>query len=163
MTHFIKLTKGYSALVDECDIDLDCMKWWAATTKWGTYACRDKPMVGGVRRGKMYMHRVVAERMGLDVSKDGMVVDHINGNPLDNRRANLRLATPSQNTINQGDNKANTSGFKGVHYDRSRGKWMAFIGTKPFKNLGRFDTFEQAKEARLAAEADWDVKPRRSA
>lgn len=158
---YVPLNAGLKTLIDEEDADLCCYKWFAASTKWGSYAFRETPMVKGKRGKCLMMARVIAERMGLPIEDRGLQVDHINGNPLDNRRSNLRMLTPSDNSRNQKDRSDNKSGFKGVHYDRSRGKWMAFVGGKPFKNLGRFDTFEEAKAARLAAESDWAVVPRR--
>ena len=53
----------------------------------------------------------------------GQEVDHINGDKLDCRRANLRLAVRSENMFNRGKAKHNTSGFKGVHFCRQTGKW----------------------------------------
>lgn len=49
-----------------------------------------------------------------------MVTDHINQNPLDNRKANLRIVTNSKNLFNRGKNTNNTSGFKGVSWDKTR-------------------------------------------
>jgi hypothetical protein len=67
-------------------------------------------------------------------------VDHINGDPLDNRKSNLRLATHSQNMFNRGKTKVNTSGFKGVSWDKRTGKWRICV------NLGGFETPEKAHE-----------------
>lgn len=158
----IQISKGYATIVDEQDADLACLKWYASAVKWGPYACRDLLMVKGVRGKNQLMHRLIGERMGFDVSDKSKQIDHINGNPLDNRRSNLRFVSASDNSRNQKDRSSNTSGFKGVHFDKTRNKWMAFLGTKPFKNLGRFDTYEEAVAARLAAEDDWEVKPRRA-
>jgi len=120
-------------------------------------------MVKGVRGKHVSLSRTIAERMGLDLA-ERMQVDHINGNPLDNRRDNLRVLSASDNSRNQKDRSDSSTGFKGVHFDRSRGKWMAHVseGGK-FRNLGRFDSMEDAKAARIAAEAEWEVRPRRSA
>lgn len=82
-------------------------------------------------------------------------VDHVNGNTLDNRAANLRLATPSQNACNHGPQSRNGSGYKGVSWDRSRGKWIAVIAVnKKQKNLGRFATKEAAAHAYNLAAAE---------
>lgn len=161
---FIELSRGLRALVDDEDADLACYAWWASKGKWGSYAMRDLPMVKGKRGKKMALHRQIAERMGHDIHDKRYQVDHINGNPLDNRRANLRFVTPSENTRNQGIACNNTTGFKGVSYDRSRDKWMAFVKVdQRFKNLGRFDTMEEANAARLAYEKDaWGIQPRRA-
>lgn len=72
----------------------------------------------------------------------GMMVDHINGNGLDNRRANLRWATKKQNAHNSANRKRKgTSKFKGVDWDKRRNKWRAQICTD-LKNkfLGYFST-----------------------
>jgi len=82
-------------------------------------------------------------------------VDHINGKRSDNRFANLREANNAEN--HQNLKKAlkrktgRTSRFLGVSYDKSRGRWMAVIGTGgKARNLGRFDTEEEAHAAYLA-------------
>lgn len=54
-------------------------------------------------------------------------VDHINGDPSDNRICNLRLATHSQNLKNQKIRKNNTSGYKGVYFNKKNGNWIARI------------------------------------
>lgn len=75
-------------------------------------------------------------------------VDHINGNRSDNRIVNLRLATPSENLQNRGKPKNNTSGFKGVSWNRPRQKWQATIRYNGRnKNLGGFATREEAAAA----------------
>lgn len=66
-------------------------------------------------------------------------VDHANLDKIDNRIANLRLATISQNTANHAISSRNTSGFKGVTWNRSAGKWQAFIkADNKFHYLGLF-------------------------
>lgn len=77
-----------------------------------------------------------------------MLVDHIDGNPHNNRRQNLRLATARQNQCNQKIRSDNTSGAKGVSWCKNRQKWQAgiYINGKR-KALGRFDTKEEAFSA----------------
>lgn len=76
------------------------------------------------------------------------VIDHINGDATDNRIVNLRVATQAQNSANQGKQCRNTSGYKGVYWDKRRSKWMAQIGVQGrYKYLGRYDTAEEAHEA----------------
>ena len=93
-------------------------------------------------------HRVVwFIRTGLMPEK---YIDHINGNPSDNRFENLRLCEPSQNQANMKKSICNTTGFKGVQKD-------AGTGVKPYRArirfqgsrycLGRFSTAQEAKEA----------------
>ena len=96
------------------------------------------------RRGNVRLHREL-----LNAPK-GVDVDHINGNTLDNRIANLRLASRSENCRNQGKRRNNTSGFKGV--SKHGTKWQAYISTpKGRLFLGTFDTPEDANEAYQAA------------
>jgi hypothetical protein len=78
---------------------------------------------------------------------DDMEIDHINTNPLDNRRENLRIATHRQNCKNKNKYKNNTSGFKGVSFDKKEQKFRARIsidGKRKF--LGYFATAEAAHE-----------------
>lgn len=79
------------------------------------------------------------------------VIDHINGNGSDNRICNLREATISENMFNSRTPKSNTSGRKGVCYDKLNKKWMAYVGFEGrFINLGRYRTLEEADEAARA-------------
>lgn len=86
---------------------------------------------------------------------DGFIVDHKNGNGLDNTWSNLRLATNSQNCMNRGLQSNNISGLSGVRFDPSRGKWKAEIKVnRKYKHLGRFNSFEEAVSVRLKAEKE---------
>lgn len=94
------------------------------------------------RQRKIYLHSVIAPDC----------TDHINGNGLDNRKANLRPATRSQNGANSRLSSRSTSGYKGVSYDRARGSWKAQIGFRGENRfLGRYPTAEQAAAAYDAA------------
>ena len=80
---------------------------------------------------------------------EGKVVDHINRDKLDNRKLNLRFVTQKVNTRNAGMLTTNTSGHKGVSFDKRRGKWFAqssFNGKHQFG--GYHDTIEEAIKAR---------------
>ena len=88
-----------------------------------------------------------------------MNVDHINGIRNDNRIRNLRVVTQSQNCGNARLSAANTSGFKGVVWDKSRKKWAVRIKVN-YKtiHLGRFDDInEAAKIAKAAREKYFPV------
>jgi hypothetical protein len=75
-------------------------------------------------------------------------IDHINGDGTDNRIANLRLATRSQNVGNTRTPKHNTSGFKGAYWNKRAGRWFAQIRhQKKQYHLGHFDTVEEAHAA----------------
>ena len=124
----ITLTKGKEALVDDQDYEF-LMRW-----KWHA-ACGGKYAGRRPKSGAIYMHQLIAKRMGFE-----NIPDHIDGNGLDNRRANLRPATHQLNLANRGPQVNNTSGFKGVTYDKARGKWFASIKVQGKRyNLGRFD------------------------
>jgi HNH endonuclease/AP2 domain len=78
-------------------------------------------------------------------------VDHINGDPIDNRIKNLRVATVSENLANSKTNIRNTSGFKGVSRIKKTGKWCAYIRIMGKSiNLGHYDRIEDAISARIA-------------
>ena len=80
-------------------------------------------------------------------------IDHIDRNPSNNRFANLRVVTRSENMQNTSKYLNNTSGFKGVSYDKSTRKWYASITLNTVqKNLGRFPTPEEASAAYLVAQ-----------
>jgi hypothetical protein len=80
-------------------------------------------------------------------------IDHINGIRVDNRIVNLRLADTPQNHANTGPPSTNTSGMKGVRWDKKRRKWKAEITVKGrLIYLGRFKERRHAIVARLEAE-----------
>lgn len=140
--------KGESILVDDGDyVRLNQHVWHVRRG----YAARGMYHPnGGERRYVQPMHREV---VGLDVH-DPMVVDHINGNTLDNQRINLRICTRQQNLCNRGSTKGNTSGFKGVVWHKATRKWAARI-KKNYKSyhLGLYETPEEAHLAYQRAAA----------
>lgn len=146
MVKEIKLSQGKYALVDDSDYErVSQYKWWAAevgvTKHFYATTSTYKP------RKTIYMHRLI-----LDAPK-GKIVDHINGNGLDNRRANLRLCTNAQNLHNAPAQKNNTSGYKGVSWNKGNKKWQAQICVNNKKiMIGVFaDKIEAAKAYDKAA------------
>lgn len=131
----IELTKGQVAIVDDDDYE------WLSQQKWcysKGYAIRMSSRKLGKQMG-IHMHR---EILG---TPDGMETDHINGDRLDNRKANLRICNHSQNEANQGKLSNNTSGRKGVCWDKNRQKWLAQIQVNYKQiNLGCFTDIEDA-------------------
>jgi len=80
------------------------------------------------------------------------IIDHINRDPSDNKLDNLREATQTENLGNMGISSHNTSGFKGVSYNKQRNKYEAYISiNNKKKNLGLFNTAEEAFEVYLQA------------
>lgn len=142
----IPLTQGYTTIIDAADGDLAQRCWHVEQYGSCFYARHTGPRSSG--RKKTRLHRVVMERILGRPLRSSENVDHINGDSLDNRRANLRLATPTENARNARRSAANTSGYKGVTRCRRNGKWEAQIridGRNKF--LGYFDDLEQAHAA----------------
>lgn len=138
----IPLTKGYVAIVDAIDADLVKTTWCALEVYSGPYACKTTRYAG--KRITLLLHRVILERILNRPLNSTELVDHRDGNTLNNRRQNLRLATGTQNQGNAKLRKDNTSGYKGVCYCKTTKKWKAAIGKN---TIGRFDTPEEAYEA----------------
>lgn len=81
------------------------------------------------------------------------IVDHINGDPRDSRRDNLRICTQAENLMNKKSMSTNTSGFIGVTYDAARNRWAPEIRAGYVRcHLGRYRTKAEAVFARLVAE-----------
>ena len=103
-------------------------------------------------RKKYYVSRVIWCMIYGDI-EEGLVIDHINGDPLDNRLQNLRAVTASENSRNRTLSNNNTSGFTGVRFVERCNKWRASIWTKgTFRHLGHYDTKEEAIAARIGGE-----------
>jgi len=144
---YISLTKGKVAIVDDEDFD-QLIQWkWHFT---GYYVGRNSKVDEGHKR-VILMHRQI-------MGEPDCWVDHRNLNRLDNRKSNLRLATPSQSNMNKIVHKDNESGFKGVSRNFNR----RGSDKKPYrarinvngkeKHLGTFATKEEvAKAYELAA------------
>ncbi len=141
MTKQIPLTQGKFTLVDDDVYEWASQHKWHALHKNGIfYAIRG--VAAGPTRRPVRLHREI-----MNAAK-GVLVDHINGNGLDNRRENLRLASNAENLRNRGSTASNTSGYKGVSWSKERGKWQAVITVDRVAiGLGRFDTKEDAARA----------------
>lgn len=137
----IPLTKGLFAIVDREDAEmLSNFKWFSSKSKNHIYAlcC----LSGDT---KVQMHRMIMN------CPDGYVIDHINGNSLDNRKANLRICTHAENCRNQ-KKMAGSKTKKGVSYHKGNKRWRARIGVNQKQiSLGCFDSEELAHAAYEAA------------
>lgn len=148
---YVPLTRGYEAVIDAADVPLvSGVNWYAKVYRrgdrsvWNVYAASKERRLG--KQSVRYMHRIIA---GTPPSAQ---TDHIDGNGINNRRSNLRDATPSQNMHNQRISAANTSGAKGVYFNKATGKWQAQIhlgGKKHY--LGRFSSVAEAAAAYSSA------------
>ena len=145
----IELTQGQSTQVSPEDHDfLSDFKWCARrrSTNRREDACYDAARKAG--RKTQLMHRVILVRMLGRELVAGEQVDHIDHDPLNNRRENLRLATNSENQHNQPKYANNTSGYKGVSFREDRQKWLAQVAVNGKRiHLGYFDTPEAAAAA----------------
>lgn len=118
----ILLTKGLISLVDDCDYEwLSNYSWFAHQKEEdGAFYAATKIRLPNGKRRSMDMHRMI---LGL-VPGDGKIADHIEpSETLDNRRRNLRVADVFQSNYNQSLRKDNTSGHKGVKWEKSRNRW----------------------------------------
>jgi hypothetical protein len=137
----IPLTQNEYAIVDDADyVKLSEYSWQVKRDGNVIYAVRSFYKSSGIR-STITMHR---EIMG---SPAGLVVDHINGNGLDNQRSNLRLCSVKEN-IRNSRSFTGTSNFKGVYWNKAIGKWHVRIGVNRKKvHLGFFDNEIEAAKA----------------
>ena len=142
----IQLTQGKVALVDDEDYEY-LMQWkWFANKKGSTFYAVRSLHSNNVRK-TIFMHRLITNNINTK-----MQTDHLNGNGLDNRKINLRICTTSQNSMNRGLQINNTTGFKGVNYDKFSNKFRAQIRVNNiYKNLGYYIDPKDAARAYNAA------------
>ena len=146
----IPLTQGKVAIIDEADWPLvSGFGWYAVKDRNIWYAQANTSRKEGPRR-TVRMHRLL---LGLTDQK--IKIDHRDGNGLNNRRANLRTCTHTQNLRNRGAQANNKCGFKGVSWHKQHGMWRAQIQVSGRqKHLGYFPTHEAAYAAYCAAAAE---------
>src|SRR3990167_5692086 len=132
----IPLTKGKIALVDDEDFE------WLSVYSWQFHNKGYANRIEGWKKGNRHhilMHRQIMQ------PPNGLVVDHINGNRLDNRRSNLRICEYWQNGKNRIDAKPHQSKYRGVYL--INGRWQAILQV----NLGLYRTEEEAAIAHQKA------------
>lgn len=139
----IELTQNQVTTIDDKDESLvSGYKWYADfDKKLGKYYAKTTIRVNG-KRVSLRLHRLIKD------AQVGEVVDHINGDTLDNRSSNLRKCTQSDNVKNRSINKNSGSGYKGVVWHSQAKKWQSRISfKKKYLSLG---LFEDKKQAALA-------------
>ncbi len=148
----IQLSKNKEALLSDEDADLANLSWFASMRGDDAYAARS------IRTGKAkrveYLHRVVAARaLGRELERSD-VVDHVNGDRLDNRRENLKVGTTRANISNQ--RKHREGKLVGCYFNQRDGVWLSRIrmdGRQ--KHLGSYATELEAHVAyKLALEGN---------
>lgn len=141
---FVTLTKGHVAIFDAADIGIVAdRKWYAVMDRNKVYAATK---TGSDNHSTLLMHRLIMN------CRRGIMIDHRDGDGLNNRRSNLREADHSQNGRNQGPGNQNTSGFKGVSFIKRSSRWKAAITVyKKRHYLGSFKTPEEAYAAYCSA------------
>jgi len=134
---------GFVALVDDDDFEkVADIHWYPRVRPNGLIYAR------GVIEGKIvFMHRFI-----LDLKDPGIIVDHSDGNGLNNTRGNIRTCTTSQNAANRRPRRNTSSQFKGVYWNSTLGIWQASIGIKAESGrkvitLGSFRSEEEAAKA----------------
>lgn len=161
-TPVTKELKHGTLIVDAIDADLLPLSWYTWATKtMRTFYIR-RPIRGAEKISFEYMHRVIGSRIINREILQSEVVDHINGNGLDNRRCNLRVCSRRENLQNRVNiARSNTSGYTGVEWHKQQEKWVASItirhedGRPYHKSLGLFDDIQEAAKARRAAELEY--------
>ena len=144
----IELTKGQVAYVDDEDFEwLNQWKWFTRVRGHLLYVSRYIKQPSG-KRERIHMHREIMH------PSVGVIIDHIDGNGLNNQKSNLRLCNKAQNKMNSIAHRGSSSKYKGVAL-RENGKWRSIIRiNKKLLHLGTFVSEVEAAEAynRMATE-----------
>jgi hypothetical protein len=112
--------QGKIVLIDIEDYDLiKEYTWNISNDGWNNYV-KTEIWKGG--RKKIYMHRLI-----MGITNPIVIIDHKNGNGIDNRKCNLRICNCSNNSANKTMQKNNTSGFKGVSWKKDVKKWRVKV------------------------------------
>lgn len=141
LTVEVTLSKGMVAIIDDEDADRVLTHKWSVSSRGKKklyYAYRTVSV--GEKQTAVYMHRFL---LGL-VAGDGLVADHIDGDTLNNRKSNLRVATSAQNGWNRSKMSA-VNKYKGISLIKETGLWDARIHANNQRYyLGHFKTEEEA-------------------
>ena len=142
----IQLTRNFETVVDDdLYLELNKYRWYAAGTE-GRPARRLKDDA----RRMIFLYHQVLSVWPWELRADGLCVDHINHDPLDNRKCNLRIVTFAEN------NKNKFKGHAGISYDGTHNKYKAYIDRDGYKryNIGTFKHKMQAERALYQAKKE---------
>lgn len=146
-TILVPLTQGKVAVIDAADEWVMEWKWCLSGTGINSYAMRKSS-----GRRTIYMHREIM-RITIGCDLNGIQVDHQDGDRLNDRRSNLRIATHADNMRNRGKQENNTSGHPGVSWHKRDKVWQSQISVNDKTiHLGLFTDLQDAIVARRAAE-----------
>ena len=148
----IKKTKNYAIINNKVYVDKEDLP---KILKFHRHVCVGKRGYSYIiYKGKyFFLHRLIMDLPREYDEKTTLIVDHKNGNTLDNRKKNLRVCKKEMNPINCKTYKNNTSGCKGVCWRKERRKWYAYLTYKKKRiHLGLYDNIENAIKARKSAE-----------
>jgi len=141
---------GMDVIIDDEDFQkINSMKWALDEYRYkirgkAYFRCSLSKIINGKYQRSVWLHRFI---MNQD-SWNGLVVDHANGNTLDNRKLNLRICPQLKNSQNRAMSKNNSSGYKGVNWNDITQRWHARIGVNWKRiSLGYYDTPEEAYAA----------------
>lgn len=139
--------------VEMCPSEAEAKRWNTVFAgKEALASLNQEGYLKGAILGRHYVaHRVV---WMLNYKEwPNQIIDHINGVKTDNRIENLRDVSVAENHKNQRARTNNTSGFRGVYWNKASGKWQAYIREQNRSvHLGMFNDFNAAVAARVAAE-----------
>lgn len=141
---YIPLSRGLCAIIDDEDYEFVSRYSWRVSPasikgRENYYAIAHVPKTPDRPRTTVYMHRLI-----LGVTDRWVFADHISGDGLDNRRSNLRQATPGQNTAS----RINNGSLRGARRTRNGIRWIACISHNRRRlRLGTFETPEEAARA----------------
>lgn len=149
--------KEYTILIDDGDFNSVNNIVWTPTVKTNGIYFRN------TTGGSKYLHQHI---LGIT---DGLIIDHINRNTLDNRRINLRHASQSINAYNSKLSSRNTSGYRGISFCNDRKKWeVRMVLYKKRVYFGQFDNIDDAINiidkinnkmfGNNRRECNWDIK-----
>lgn len=141
---YVPLTQGLETVIDAADAGFIGQWNWCACKhgKEGTFYAARGERLGKNRKRTLLLHRAV-------IGYDGpLEIDHIDQNPLNNRRANLRLCTHAENLRNRKAHRDNKLGIKGVHWSPKTNSFEArVVLARKLVHYSRHTTAEEASQA----------------